>query len=113
VTQAGFTTAFTPNTPMLVSVSNQNVGTGTPVTLGGNQVPDVTGTFDVDYVSNSESKSLTTGCTFAAVTSRSYHNGGVNVLLMDGSVHFVSNGILPQTWHALGTRAGGEIVGDY
>ena len=61
-----------------------------------------------------ESKPLTSGCTFAAVTSRSYHFGLVNVLLMDGSVRSVTSGISPQTWHALGTRASGDLVGpDY
>ena len=114
VTEAGFTTAFPPNTPMTVAVSNQNVGTGTAATLGGNQVPNVTGTFDVDYVSLPESKTLTAGCTFAAVTSRSYHTGLVNVLLMDGSVRSVNSGMSPQTWHALGTCAAGDIPGpDY
>ncbi len=34
---------------MNVTVSNQNVGTGTSVYLGGNQIPGVTGTYDVDY----------------------------------------------------------------
>jgi prepilin-type N-terminal cleavage/methylation domain-containing protein len=114
VVETGFTTAFPPNTPMNIYVSNQNSGTGTPASQGGNQVAGVTGTFDVDYVSLPESKTLTSGCTFAAVTSRSYHFGLVNVLLMDGSVRSVSSGISPQTWHALGTRASGDLVGpDY
>jgi prepilin-type N-terminal cleavage/methylation domain-containing protein len=112
VTQAGFTTTFPPNTPLNVAVTNQNAGTGTVVAQGGNQVPNVTGTFDVDYVSNPESASAT-GCTFAAVTSRSFHFGIVNVLLMDGSARSVSATVSPQTWHALGTRANGEVVPDY
>ncbi len=114
VSQTGFTTAFPPNTAMNIYVSNQNSGTGASVSQGGNQVPSVTGTYDVDYVSLPESKSLTSGCTFAAVTSRSYHFGLVNVLLMDGSVRSVSSGISAPTWHALGTRAGGDVMGlDY
>jgi prepilin-type N-terminal cleavage/methylation domain-containing protein/prepilin-type processing-associated H-X9-DG protein len=48
--------------------------------------------------------------TYAAMTSRSYHPGGVNVLLMDGSVRFVKNAINPVTWRALGTRALGEVI---
>jgi prepilin-type processing-associated H-X9-DG protein len=45
----------------------------------------------------------------------SYHPGGVNLLLLDGSVRFIQETIAPGPWRALGTRAGGEIVssGDY
>ncbi|OWK44369.1 DUF1559 domain-containing protein [Fimbriiglobus ruber] len=46
-------------------------------------------------------------------TARSRHTGGVNVLLCDGSVRFVSNSISLQTWQSLATRAGGEVVGNY
>lgn len=44
--------------------------------------------------------------------ARSFHPGGVNVLLGDGAVRFVSDGILPETWTALATRAGNEVVAD-
>jgi hypothetical protein len=37
----------------------------------------------------------------------------VNLLLCDGSVRFVSNGIAMPTWRALGTRAAGDLVGNY
>jgi prepilin-type N-terminal cleavage/methylation domain-containing protein/prepilin-type processing-associated H-X9-DG protein len=40
----------------------------------------------------------------------SYHPGGVNVLFLDGSVHFVKQTIDRPTWRALGTRAGQEVV---
>jgi prepilin-type N-terminal cleavage/methylation domain-containing protein/prepilin-type processing-associated H-X9-DG protein len=50
------------------------------------------------------------GPTFAAITARSYHPGGVNVLLGDASVRFVKNTISGPTWRALSTVAGGEVV---
>jgi prepilin-type N-terminal cleavage/methylation domain-containing protein/prepilin-type processing-associated H-X9-DG protein len=45
--------------------------------------------------------------------ARSGHAGGVNVLLADGSVRFVTNNVQPATWRALSTREAGEVVGDY
>jgi prepilin-type N-terminal cleavage/methylation domain-containing protein/prepilin-type processing-associated H-X9-DG protein len=87
VHETGFTTTFPPNTVVAYSGS------------------------DVDFVSATEANP---GDTYAAVTSRSYHLGGVNVVFMDGSVHFVRNAVALATWRALGTRAGGEVVGsDY
>jgi prepilin-type N-terminal cleavage/methylation domain-containing protein/prepilin-type processing-associated H-X9-DG protein len=46
------------------------------------------------------------------VAASSYHPGGVNVGLADGSVRFVADGIDFATWQAMGTRAGGEVVSD-
>jgi prepilin-type processing-associated H-X9-DG protein len=43
----------------------------------------------------------------------SFHVGGVNALFCDGSVRFVRNAIDPVTWSSLGTRAGGEVPGDF
>jgi len=45
--------------------------------------------------------------------ARSAHTGGVNILLGDGSVRFVTNGVNPNVWQALATRSGGEVVADY
>jgi prepilin-type N-terminal cleavage/methylation domain-containing protein len=42
--------------------------------------------------------------------ARTYHPGGVNAAIADGSVRFVGNGIAPPVWRALGTRQGGEVV---
>jgi prepilin-type N-terminal cleavage/methylation domain-containing protein/prepilin-type processing-associated H-X9-DG protein len=41
-------------------------------------------------------------------TSRSYHPGGVNAALCDGSVRFFSDRTNIKTWRALGTRAGSD-----
>ena len=90
VHETGFTTAFAPNTA--VAFSSGGV------------------TYDVDFVSAAETS---LGDTYAAVTARSYHTGVVNVVLMDGSVRSVADGVAPAVWRALGTRAGGETVGDF
>jgi prepilin-type N-terminal cleavage/methylation domain-containing protein/prepilin-type processing-associated H-X9-DG protein len=45
--------------------------------------------------------------------ARSYHPGGVNVGLADGSVQFMANSVDPVAFRALGTRAGGEVVANY
>lgn len=43
----------------------------------------------------------------------SRHTGGVNVLMGDGSVKFVTNSVDLTTWRGIGTRNGGEVLGDY
>ena len=45
------------------------------------------------------------------ITASSYHPGGVNLLLLDGSVKFIKTGINIRTWQALGTIDGGEVIG--
>jgi hypothetical protein len=64
---------------------------------------------DVDIISRRERLG---GPTFAAITSRSYHPGGVQSLLGDGSVRFVASSIDGQAWRALGTVAGGEVISE-
>jgi prepilin-type N-terminal cleavage/methylation domain-containing protein/prepilin-type processing-associated H-X9-DG protein len=46
----------------------------------------------------------------AHLAARSYHPGGVNVALADGSVRFIGDRIQLEVWKALGTRCGGEVV---
>ena len=89
VHQTGVTTTFTPNTKVLCR-------------QGGI-------TYDIDWTNQREGRSSTVP-TYAAVTSRSYHPTGVNVVLMDGSVQFVANEIHLSIWRALSTRAGNEPV---
>jgi prepilin-type processing-associated H-X9-DG protein len=42
--------------------------------------------------------------------AKSFHPGGVNVLLMDGSLRFVSDTIDLPTWRSLATRSSGETI---
>jgi prepilin-type processing-associated H-X9-DG protein len=42
--------------------------------------------------------------------ANSYHPGGVNALLADGSVRFVKDSIDQKTWWSLGTKADGEVI---
>ena len=46
-------------------------------------------------------------------SASSNHSNGVNVMLMDGSVHHVSNAINLNVWRALSTRNGREIVHEF
>lgn len=45
--------------------------------------------------------------------ARSRHTGGVHVLLCDGATRFISNSIDAVIWQGLGSRAGGEIPGEF
>ena len=92
VHHSGFTTVLTPNTKVLVTYNGLE--------------------FDADMNSRQEGSSATLP-TCAAITARSYHTGLVNVGLMDGSVRSVTDGVSLTVWRALGTRSGGEVVGDY
>jgi len=44
------------------------------------------------------------------IAARSYHSGGVNVGMADGSVRFVKDSVNIDTWRAIGTRAAGEVI---
>jgi prepilin-type N-terminal cleavage/methylation domain-containing protein/prepilin-type processing-associated H-X9-DG protein len=47
----------------------------------------------------------------SVVAASSRHPGGVNTSFCDGSVKFIKSSVSFQTWAALGTRNGGEVVG--
>jgi prepilin-type N-terminal cleavage/methylation domain-containing protein len=49
----------------------------------------------------------------ALTAARSQHEGGVHVLLCDGSSRFVSENVNLDTWRHLGSRAGGEVLGEF
>ena len=69
--------------------------------------------YDIDVCGPREGTSPT-ALTQAVITSRSHHRDMVNVAMMDGSVRTIGSGIERSTWQALGSRAGGEVVGgDY
>jgi len=91
VHQIGFTTVFAPNT----KVNCDNSGT----------------TYDVDWTNQQEGRSATVS-TYAAVTARSYHNDGVNVAFLDGSVRWLSNDVNLGVWRAYSTRKGQEALPD-
>jgi prepilin-type processing-associated H-X9-DG protein len=44
------------------------------------------------------------------VTARSYHTGGVNICLCDGSVRFIQDTINLATWNYLGARGDGQVM---
>ena len=44
------------------------------------------------------------------MTARSKHTGGLNAVSCDGHVNFISNNIDINTWRALSTSLGGEVV---
>lgn len=89
VHQSGFTATFPPNTLVAYEHDGQ--------------------TYDVDFNSSREGKT-TDRTTYAAVTSRSYHPGGVQATFGDGSTRFISESINAHTWRSLASRSGGEPV---
>ena len=88
----GFTTTFVPNTKVLHNVSGV--------------------VYDIDVTSSREGRNQSDP-TYGIITSRSYHAGLVNVVLMDGSVRVVASSIELATWRALGTRDGSEVIGEF
>jgi prepilin-type N-terminal cleavage/methylation domain-containing protein/prepilin-type processing-associated H-X9-DG protein len=83
---SGMTTALTPNTKILLPKFGPSP-------------------YDLDTVDESNG-----GPVYGAITSDSYHPGGVNVLLADGSVKFIKDSVNGLTWRAFSTIAGGEVI---
>ena len=90
--QTGFTAVFTPNT--VVRYTNAGVD------------------YDVDFTSSREGKTIDQ-ITYAVVTSRSYHEGMVHSLLMDGSARSISENIDRNTWRNLANRRDGNPIGEF
>jgi prepilin-type N-terminal cleavage/methylation domain-containing protein/prepilin-type processing-associated H-X9-DG protein len=45
-----------------------------------------------------------------SVGASSYHNGGVNVGMLDGSVRFIKDSVAQTVWWGIATKAGGEVI---
>jgi prepilin-type N-terminal cleavage/methylation domain-containing protein/prepilin-type processing-associated H-X9-DG protein len=45
-----------------------------------------------------------------SINASSAHPGGINAMMADGSVRFIKSSINLDTWWALGTRAGSEVI---
>jgi len=50
---------------------------------------------------------------FGIIPARSNHTGGVNVVMADGSVRFVSDSVDLVTWQRLGHASDGGVLGDF
>jgi prepilin-type processing-associated H-X9-DG protein len=72
-----------------------------------NKVTPYTNQVDIDLLSRLVTQG---GPIFGAITSRSDHPGEVNALFADGGVKFIKSTINGNTWLALGTVSGGELV---
>ena len=98
--ETGFTTTFAPNAKTLVNGTAAGSAPGGP--------------FVGDFISCKEGGAACAGLPiYAAVTSRSYHTGMVNTLLMDGSCRSVSDNVDLATWRKLGARNDGNLLGEF
>ncbi|MEZ6128441.1 MAG: DUF1559 domain-containing protein [Planctomycetaceae bacterium] len=52
-------------------------------------------------------------CGNGIFAARSFHVGGVHTLLCDGSARFISENLDLNVWRGLGTRSGGEVIGEF
>ena len=63
------------------------------------------------YTPNSKFPDCTdAGRNAAVIGPRSFHPGGVNILMLDGHVQFIKDSVSVPTFRAISTRAGGEVV---
>jgi prepilin-type N-terminal cleavage/methylation domain-containing protein/prepilin-type processing-associated H-X9-DG protein len=69
------------------------------------------GLYNHFYTPNSTSPDCVNSVGGAGWTAaRSRHSGGVNALMCDGSIRFVRDSISAQTWYAVATITGGEVI---
>jgi prepilin-type N-terminal cleavage/methylation domain-containing protein/prepilin-type processing-associated H-X9-DG protein len=93
---ASFTAALTPNSTFQDSMGNGGCPTTGTINIPCNQGIMVSGT------GGSE--------TSVYLGARSKHPGGVNAAMCDGSVRFFKSTVNIQTWQALSTTQGNEVV---
>jgi prepilin-type N-terminal cleavage/methylation domain-containing protein/prepilin-type processing-associated H-X9-DG protein len=84
-----------------------NSGVTTAMTPNGKIYVAGYGNYSYDLVTIDENQG---GPVFATLTADSYHPGGVNTLMGDGSVRFIKDSINGASWRALGSIAGGEVI---
>jgi prepilin-type N-terminal cleavage/methylation domain-containing protein/prepilin-type processing-associated H-X9-DG protein len=65
-----------------------------------------------DYCLEAPRAPCTVSATNVIQYARSYHPGGANFLLADGSVRFIADNVHATTYRDLGTRGSGEVLGD-
>ena len=66
-----------------------------------------------DINDDTDNAGIVSGFNNVMHASRSMHPGGVNAALCDGSVRFIEDEIDVDVWRMLGTRAGGETIGEF
>jgi prepilin-type N-terminal cleavage/methylation domain-containing protein/prepilin-type processing-associated H-X9-DG protein len=123
----------TSNTILLAEDAGQPVnyifGTAQPITVSGTTYTGTTGDWgwaDSGFPYSINGADPTTGAIIAQTATTgnpacfincnnngevyAFHSGGANVVMADGSVHFLSRSISPAVFAALCTSAGGEAV---
>jgi prepilin-type N-terminal cleavage/methylation domain-containing protein/prepilin-type processing-associated H-X9-DG protein len=95
---ASFNTSITPNSTYPDVMGNGGCGSVTPPTNPpcNNGLPFAS--------------SPVSGAIEVYLGARSYHPGGVNATMCDGSVKFFKNSISLVTWMAVGSSQGGEVI---
>ena len=69
--------------------------------------------FSTLYPPNSQLQECALNSDYVLGGARSFHTGGVHVLLADGSVRFVGDNLDQTTWIRLGNKSDGAVVGEF
>jgi prepilin-type processing-associated H-X9-DG protein len=80
------------------------------VTTPNSTAPDVVNWINPNPDNRTNHWATSSGTQYSA--ARSWHTGGVNAAMCDGSIRFVRNSIILATWRAMGTMNGGEVFAD-